>query len=202
MTEIDAPDDGGDGRIENNVFTFGNDMIFGGGGRDTIYGDFLNLQLVADIALVVDGGTVVATDDNGNIFEFGNDHLFGGGAADTFSFTLLPFISGAGPTPDSMIMQGNDVIEDFEFSKDTIQFVGLEDLNGDGDVDIDDLAETTTASSFDSDLDGVIDMVFINFNDEALDPIGSILIMSVDPVANPLPDAMSIVDLAGVIDIV
>ncbi len=151
---------------------------------------------------VVDDGTVMAIDDNGNSFAFGNDHLFGGGASDTFSFTLLPFISGAGPTPDSMIMQGNDLLMDFDFSKDTIQFIGLVDLNGDGDVDIDDLAETTSVTSLDSDLDSFIDQIFINFNDEALDPIGSILIMSVDPVANPLPDAMSIVDLAGVIDIV
>ena len=183
-----------------NNFIFGNDTIMGDAGSDTIYGDFFSLQPVSPIASVTIpfGNVIRATDGDNNTFDFGNDDLFGGGGRDTFSFTLLPFDSDVTAGDDSMIMQGNDRLLDFNSSKDTIEFRDVIDLDGDGDADIDDLALTTIiVENVDVDGDTITDDLLIQFRDSAANLIGSIGI--VDPPA--LPGVPTIVDLAGVINI-
>ena len=185
-------DPSGDAIIEFNQFIFGSDIIMGGSGSDTIYGDFLTLQLVGPITNISDTPANSYEDESGNIVTFGNDELSGGAGHDTFSFTLLPFDEEPEvPSPDSMIMPGDDVLSDFSFKDDTIQFVDVFELDGVAGVDINDLEATTIVSEADDD-------VFIQFLTPSLELIGSITILN----AADSGVFNSILDLADVIEII
>ncbi len=199
-------DDLGDGVIAANAFFFGDDKLFGGESDDFLVGDFEKLTLVADIVMVEDDDIVVITDEDDNEITFGNDQFTGGTGEDTFSFTLLPFDSYSPVGDDSMIMQGNDMILDFEFvfskkaKSDTLEFRDVIDVNGSGSPgDINDLDEVTEVDLIDRDGDGFIDDLIIQFLDHNGADLGSVAF--IDFIGNPtVPLADKLVPPTSVTD--
>ena len=193
-----------DAVISDNVFTFGDDVLDGGGNADTLYGDFLELNLVADLdtstLMTGAGNHIEIEDDDGNIYTFGNDLLTGGAGNDVFSFTLLEVPAGV---LERLVMPGNDQITDFDFGHDTLEFRDVLDTNVDGDIDIFDLAAVTTLSLEDVDGDGHVDDLLIQFN-VGIKDAGSVglLDFTTNPSAPVLSTPPSILDIANVIDIV
>jgi len=187
------------GDVTSNDFIFGDDNLNGGDGHDTLYGDVVDFNIDADITslTIIDNGGIkhiMLTDDDGNEFTFGNDIFTTGAGRDTISFTLLVLVEDM---TQHLIMQGNDVVTDFSFKNDTLEF--MTDL----DIDIFDLVAVTTLNLEDVDGDGFDDDLLIQFDAGGMDA-GSIGLIdfATDPNAPTLTGASTILDIASIIDIV
>ncbi len=186
-----------------NDFIFGDDLINGGNDADELHGDLvvfslaesiISVEVTADNHIEITDASVFSTSPFPNTITWGNDQLTGGKGDDTFVFTLIEDING------NMIMQGNDVILDFKFNDDILEFRDVIDADQSGVVDINDLVAVTDLSFVDVDNDGVGD-VNIQFVDVAtgMDEMGSIVLKDV---ADPLSAQPSILDLIDVITVV
>ena len=186
-----------------NDFIFGDDLINGGNDADELHGDLvvfslaesiISVEVTADNHIEITDASVFSTSPFPNTITWGNDQLTGGKGDDTFVFTLIEDING------NMIMQGNDVILDFKFNDDILEFRDVIDADQSGVVDINDLVAVTDLSFVDVDNDGVGD-VNIQFVDVAtgMDEMGSIVLKDV---ADPLSAQPSILDLVDVITVV
>ena len=184
-------------KVTFNDFIFGDDNLNGGDGRDTLYGDVVDFNIAADITAIDNsGGMTKLTDADGNEFTFGNDIFTTGAGRDTISFTLLDDIL------NNLIMQGNDIVTDFSFKNDTLEFMNVTNQVGNPKVDIFDLEAVTTLSLVNLDGDGFIDDLLIQFDAGGMDA-GSIGLIDFDndPNAPDLSVSPTILDIASIIDI-
>jgi Ca2+-binding RTX toxin-like protein len=118
---------GSSATVQANIINFaqiaGDDIIMGGTGNDTIVGDMLNFSLLdSTLSSSIVSGHVQVADHENNTIKFGNDVLSGGGGLNNFVTTLLI------NDQNKLVSQGFDKITDFNVAKDTLTFVGVNDM--------------------------------------------------------------------------
>lgn len=101
----------------------GNNIINGGAGDDIIVGHALNFSLLdSTLSSSIVNGHVQIADHANNTILWGNDVLSGGGGHDNFVTTLIL------NNQNKLVTQGFDEITDFNIAKDTLTFVGINDM--------------------------------------------------------------------------
>lgn len=118
---------GSSATVVANIINFsqiaGDDIITGGTRNDTIVGDMLNFSLLdTTLSSSIVSGHVVVADHANNTIQFGNDVLTGGGGDNNFVTTLIL------NDHNKLVTQGFDRITDFNVAKDTLIFVGVNDM--------------------------------------------------------------------------
>lgn len=101
------------GSSDVSTMNFGDNLLIGGSGHDTLVASVQSYTLASNTVTASTSGQHVSIQDaSGNTIQWGNSELSGGGGSDTFVFAL------ANTADNHFVMQGNDVITDFNNSAD------------------------------------------------------------------------------------